>query len=105
MIFRLLSIKLICFLSRILLRQHIISWSEFRIGDMVYDDLTRTEVKIIGISYQNGEQGPGTGNCMNCLGYWVNNDWVGGGRHPWEIWKLNKDRLAYIEKCKSDKKF
>ncbi len=48
MIFRLLSVKLICFLSRILLRQHVISWSEFRIGDMVYDDLTRTQAKIIG---------------------------------------------------------
>jgi hypothetical protein len=65
----------------------------FKVGDKVYDDLTRAEATIIGKQTSEGV-------CDNkayhgvVVGYWLDNEWVGGGRHPWEISSLDKEGNA-----------
>lgn len=44
-------------------------------GDEVYDDLTRKISKIVKITVDK------FGN----KGIWLDNDYLDGGRHPWEI--------------------
>lgn len=46
-----------------------------KVGDIVTDDLTQTRVKITKIT-QDDE-----GN----VGIWVDNNYLEGGRYPWEI--------------------
>ena len=63
----------------------------FEINEEVYDDLTGKKVKIIGIQM-------GIGKCGDQIypdefpiwGYWVDNSWLGGGRHPWELTSLKE---------------
>ena len=44
-------------------------------GDIVWDDLLRVNAVIVRVDFdQHGN-----------VGYWLNNDYLGGGRHPWEI--------------------
>ena len=62
---------------------------KFELGEKVYDDLTRTVATIIGIKFQTGKCGSKVWN-HNCLGIWLDNDWLGGGRHPWEITKIGE---------------
>lgn len=45
-------------------------------GDVVWDDLTHSLAKIVRYDP------PVTSLCG---GYWLDNDYLGGGRHPWEI--------------------
>lgn len=62
---------------------------EHEVGDRVLDDLTCKPATIIGRSYHEGRKGPSDrANNMGSVGYWVDNDYMGGGRHPWEITKL-----------------
>jgi hypothetical protein len=49
-------------------------------GDIVWDDLTASKAKIIKVSVDRG-----------CVGYWLDNDYLGGGRHPWEISKTKEE--------------
>lgn len=60
------------------------------VGTKVKDDLTGEVVTIIGVTYQDGTQGlePGAHRVTSAIGYWVNHEWAGGGRHPWEITEL-----------------
>ena len=53
---------------------------EFEVGDMVLDDLTGKIVKIVKITKNRG-----------VIGYWVDDEYLSGGRHPWEITKLWTD--------------
>jgi hypothetical protein len=45
------------------------------VGDEVWDDLTKTKAKVIRVHHDD------FGN----TGYWLDNDYLGGGRHPWEL--------------------
>jgi hypothetical protein len=45
------------------------------VGEVVWDDLTRTNATIVSKKFDE------YGN----LGYWLDNDYVGGGRFPWEV--------------------
>jgi hypothetical protein len=51
---------------------------DFQIGDKVYDDLTREDSVILGISYD--------GKALT-KGYWIDSYYLDGGRFPWEITK------------------
>lgn len=48
---------------------------EFKVGDLVYDDLTGKIVKLLEINVDK----------YNKIGYKVDSDWLEGLRHPWEI--------------------
>ncbi len=50
---------------------------DISIGDEVHDDLTSKRSKIINI----------TEDPKGNFGIWLDNDYLGGGRHPWEISK------------------
>jgi len=64
--------------------------TEFNIDEKVFDDLTGTEAIIIGITFSAGyTEGNLLRNSCNCIGYWLNNQYLEGSRHPWEITKLN----------------
>ncbi len=57
---------------------------EFELGAVIWDDLTESSATIVGIEIKHGK-------CQNVqyhgviVGYWVDNAWLGGGRHPSEI--------------------
>lgn len=59
--------------------------TRYKVGQVVRDDLTRKISVIIGISYKDGTNRDKDFNCSHCLGLWLNNDYLGGGRHPWEV--------------------
>ena len=59
------------------------------VGDTVYDCLTKKEAKVIGIKYEEGSFGDNE-TSVGCWGIWVDNDWCGGARHPWEITKIKE---------------
>lgn len=60
--------------------------TEFNVGDIVWDDLTGTTTEIIGISFSHGyTEGNLTRYSLFTIGYWVKNDYLDGGRYPWEI--------------------
>ena len=57
----------------------------FIVGDIVYDDLTEEDVTITRVVVDaNGS-----------VGYFVSNDYLGGGRHPWEISGLDERKLEH----------
>jgi len=60
----------------------------FIVGEKVKDDLTRKEHTIIGISYMNGYCGDKTTSHYHCWGIWIDSDYAGGARHPWELTKI-----------------
>jgi hypothetical protein len=63
--------------------------NEFNVGDEVIDGLTDKKAKIIGISFSHGHaDGNECQFAVMTIGYWLDNDYLGGGRHPWEISKL-----------------
>lgn len=66
-------------------------YNEFNVGDKVFDDLTRKVVTVIGISYTNGITNNKCCDSCHTIGYWVDNNYCGGGRHPWELSKLQKE--------------
>jgi hypothetical protein len=62
--------------------------TDFFIGQTIFDDLTETKAKIINITTdKNGR-----------TGIWLNNDYLKGGRHPWEITKLEDQHRADTDK-------
>jgi len=54
---------------------------DFKIGDLVFDDLTGWN-QIYTIKKVTGRG--------KILGYWIDSDYLDGGRHPWEITKVVK---------------
>lgn len=65
---------------------------EFRVTEEVFDDLTRTVATVVGVRYDNGKFDVNDKDTsMHCIGYRVDNDWLGGLRHPWELTTLPKD--------------
>lgn len=63
--------------------------NEFEVGEKVFDDLTAKEATVIGISWARGfTENNRLRNQLDTLGYWLDNDYLGGGRHPWELTKL-----------------
>lgn len=62
--------------------------SLFVVGEKVKDDLTRKEHTVIGISYKNGHCGDKKVSHYHCWGIWIDSDYAGGARHPWELTKI-----------------
>lgn len=60
----------------------------FVVGQKVKDDLTRKEHTVIGVEYKHGKCGNPLENCYHCWGIWIDSDYVGGGRHPWELTEI-----------------
>ena len=52
---------------------------EFDIAEMVYDDLTGKDAVVMNITLGKDKT----------VGYWVNGDYLDGGRHPWELSKID----------------
>lgn len=52
---------------------------EFEIGEEVFDDLTGKTAKILDIKMNE-----------TCIGYFIDSPYLGGGRHPWELSKVQK---------------
>lgn len=52
---------------------------EFDIGHVVHDDLDARDAIILNITFDD------KGN----VGYWVDSDYLDGGRHPWELSKID----------------
>jgi len=50
----------------------------FKLNEIVHDDLTNTKAIIIKIETSQN----------NIVGYFIDNDYLGGGRHPWELTKV-----------------
>lgn len=50
----------------------------FKVGDLVKDDLTRTVATIVKIDISPD----------GIVGIWLDNDYLEGGRHPWEVTEL-----------------
>lgn len=64
----------------------------FIVGERVRDTLTRKFHTVIGISYKNGHCDDKLTNCHHCWGIWIDSDYFGGGRHPWELTKTEDIR-------------
>lgn len=60
-------------------------YNENAVGDTVHDDLTGKEAVVVGIEYRNGVKDGDNQNHFHCWAIWLGNDYVGGGRHPWEV--------------------
>jgi hypothetical protein len=61
---------------------------QWKVGDYVVDDLTLRVCKIAGIEWAEGKSVAHDGrivNHMGSIGIWLDNDYLDGGRHPWEI--------------------
>lgn len=56
----------------------------YQVGDIVYDDLTKTNQKVIGVEIKTGVC-DGVAYHGQVIGYWLEHPWLGGGRHPWEV--------------------
>ena len=54
---------------------------EFQAGDLVHDDLTGKDCILTTISIG--------GEPSHAIGYWIASDYLEGGRHPWEITKID----------------
>lgn len=60
--------------------------NEFEVGEIVFDELTGEKVRLVGITFQRGKKGKNSLSvAMDTIGYWVDNNYLGGGRVPWEI--------------------
>jgi len=60
----------------------------WKIGDTVVDDLTMTLAKIQGIEWSEGKVIDSKGRRQHysgCVVLWLDNDYLDGGRHPWEV--------------------
>lgn len=68
----------------------------FELGEEVIDDLTGNRVRVIGIKYADGRCGDPLIVSYDCWGIWVDNDYLDGARHPWELTKTR-----WIEKSRS----
>ena len=63
----------------------------FQVGDRVFDLLTEKPATILGIKYQNGKCNSNT-TVSHAVGFWLNNNYLDGRRHPWEISEINKEK-------------
>lgn len=54
------------------------------VGDECIDDLTRERHKIVGVTVTIGTIN-GTRYAGPTVGYWLDSDYLGGGRYPWEV--------------------
>ena len=61
----------------------------YKPGDEVYDDLTRTKTKVVGVQVAIGYVA-GTSYYGVAVGYWVDSPYLGGGRHQWEISEIKE---------------
>lgn len=68
----------------------------FDIGEVVYDDLTNEDTVLINITL-------GSDPKTKTVGYWVNGTYLEGGRHPWEISKIDWMQ-RYTDDQKKEKK-
>ena len=65
-----------------------VPYSEVGPEEIVGDELTGEQVKVLGVEYMNGRR-YGETTVHHCTwGIWVDHEHAGGGRHPWEIVKL-----------------
>ena len=62
----------------------------FKVGERVIDDLTKEEAIVIGIEYKEGKRRGDVESSMGCWAVWIDNPYVGGGRHPWEVSSLEE---------------
>lgn len=60
----------------------------WKVGDKVVDDLTMTVSTIVGVEWADGcvRNSKGTkSNHYGCVAIWLDNEYLDGGRHPWEV--------------------
>lgn len=61
----------------------------WKVGDTVIDDLTLTVCKVTGVQYAHGRVGCGGhkqfAKYNGSIAIWLDNEYLDGGRHPWEI--------------------
>jgi len=74
---------------------------DFQAGDQVHDDLTGKDAIITTISLSNGP--------VKTVGFWLDNDYLEGGRLAWEITKIDhvarwKDEIAKEKAADEEKK-
>jgi hypothetical protein len=69
---------------------------------MVVDDLTLTIAEIKGIEWADGKVRNKNNKEINysgCVAIWLANDYLDGGRHPWEIGEpLKPDEIPKWER-------
>lgn len=53
-----------------------------QVGDTIFDDLTGKNAKVIKLTQED-----------HLIGIWLENDWLGGGRHPWEVSRKKEDEV------------
>lgn len=56
----------------------------YQVGDEVWDDLMRKNARILGVEVKQGICNKVSYH-GTVIGYWLDNEWLGGARHPWEI--------------------
>ena len=61
----------------------------FEVNEVVFDDMTRSKAKVIGLKYDEGKTTYDNVISMGCWGIYLDKkDHLGfNGRHPWEIGK------------------
>lgn len=60
----------------------------WKVGDKVVDDLTSTVATVVGVEWAMGRVPSASSDFINYMGsmaVWLDNEWLDGGRHPWEI--------------------
>lgn len=60
----------------------------WKVGDVVQDDLTLTLAKVVGIEWADGQVRDSKNRKVKyygCVAIWLDNDYLDGGRHPWEV--------------------
>ncbi len=60
----------------------------WKVGDKVVDDLTMTVATVVGVEWADGAVRTSQGSKVNyygCVAIWLDNEYLDGGRHPWEI--------------------
>jgi hypothetical protein len=75
--------------------------TEFEVGEVVFDDLTGESAKVIGISFARGlVNDQRLINNLDTIGYWLDNHYFSGARHPWELSKVVKKNkfINWVEK-------
>jgi hypothetical protein len=65
----------------------------FIVGEKVRDDLTCKEATVIGIEYFDGRKYGSNITQLGSIGVWLDNEYLNGARHPWEVSKLELNDL------------
>jgi len=66
----------------------------FVVDEIVIDDLTQESHRVLGISYENGRCEDKKVSCYHCWGIWIDSDYLGGARYPWELTKIEDIRSS-----------